>query len=262
MAELQKTITKSDGLFNSTFEEQNAVWEDYTSLKGAGTLYKVNVGDFIQGAITCQTTGMVDPYIWDAEQAKWKVSSNGKSVADAYGCNIVMMGTNRAVYIATDGELGNIPNFTESSALICRINSHVTHDNFTSFRRIAQIANENGGIPLNTGYVYPWNSSGVACALSTIKASINNNNMLVGGFISDAGSKFVTKLDSLGRINMNTYFKAPNTAITDLETRLTLLEQEYSKLKVLVDKHEEILKDLPALIAAVSSNTTKYYVAR
>lgn len=161
-------------------------------------------------------------------------------------------------YFAKDTELSLIPNFNEEARIRYRINDTITPQNIANKKQIVFPPSTRGSCPI-IPYTY---SSGNKIGFITVEASDGRLRVYNTDFGPNDTAMNTSGSDVLLFTKYNSFIELANTDIQDLETRVSILENDVAKLQTTVNEHSKVLKDLPALVSAVSSNVSKLYVAR
>ena len=255
---MQPSIVKMDGIFGDA-DLDHIVWQDYTNQNiAAYQLLQVN-GDGLNGG-TIINRDLSSPKIYDKTTNEWKIKS--PDIYDTLGWNIVFIRDQDGesagfYYLCKDEDILKIPNVTGLSTYRTRINESVTPSNFVLYQKIEKSTGTQV-IPV-APVSRSQGSNGVKIQYLILEKV--NDVLKVGWAYIDTANK----LNGSGRPfpQIAQYLQNPtDQPIRDLETRVSILENEVVDMQAQLAAHDKILKDLPAIVSAVSSNVSKLYVAR
>lgn len=254
-------IIKQDGNFpDLTQDSVFSTWNPDNAVNGQAIQIQ-DEGYFSTPFITMlQTSGTGSINIWASSTSSWSYSNPHASNTsfDYYGYNVIIRNgddTHR-VYFCKDDEMINLPE-TSDTYIRVRLNSHIKYTNFSSYRTIYKGTDSSRLlIPLA---VIATSSVDTYALIGLIKES--NDKVSIGTFLG-AKTNFTYATPNNPMASMARYVVYKDTAFEDLEQRVYELEVKVEELSSIVAKQGEVLRDLPALVSAVSSNVSKNYVAR
>lgn len=197
---------------------------------------------------------------YDNKTGTWKT---GYSISSLSGYNFVIkrLGTGDYydIYLAKDSELLLIPDYTNDMRIRYRMTSDVTVDNLASYKRFNS---SHPFTPIIPCFIKKFQST---TSVGYISAEVGSNSKLSFSTITinlATGYDDVYGADTLRFPTFDSFIELANSEIQDLETRVSILEGEVSSLQEQVAAHSKVLADLPAIVAAVSQDVSKLYVAR
>lgn len=182
---------------------------------------------------------------------------------DLTGYNIVVKRQSNLdrydIYFAYDDQLSLIPNFNEEMRIRYRLTSKINSDNLYGYKRF----DLNGGVkvPIVPLTIAKFQSRIMVNFLAAEIGQNNNISLYTAGV--DLGSTANAYGNEIMRLpTFSSFIELANSEITDLDTRVSILESKVQTLEAKVAEHDQVLKDLPAIVSAVSENVSKLYVAR
>lgn len=264
MAAINFTFTKSDGIFTNQMNPNNINWTDYAfGGNSSKKLNKANLGTELTDII-----GIDSNEIWlkkyDESTLTWTSVDSRLEIDNTYGWNIIL--ADDGIYLARDTQIDKMPNYLTRTLYISRITASITKDNFDNYKTVRTSDSEGASRYIPIGPSRTFGSGDPSTALVSIKKDTD----LAGTHIyitTDLSFKATNPLYTYndGGIPFPKavcYWKEADTTIQDLETRVSILETKVSDLTTRLEQVERNLKDLPAVVAAVSANVSKNYVAR
>lgn len=262
------SITQTDGVFTNDMNVAN-----FNPLSGSYTFQinqvcKVSLTDSgnndnnVTDAPVIALKGSTFHKIYNHSNGQWELFS---TIDDLSSYNIVIKGAentgNYDIYFAKDVELSLIPNFTEQARIRYRITSQLNTGNVNSYKKIKFLATGDTGVtPI---IPYSINQGPSSLRVGFIGATLENNTMKLRDYSMELDTATaIYGAEVLRFPQYSQFIELANSEIADLDTRVSILEADVQHLTAKVNEHDRILKDLPALVAAVSSDVSKLYVAR
>lgn len=258
---MQPLITKVDGIFGES-DLSNIQWEDYASQTlSTYKLLTIN-GDGIGNGYAISRP-MSSEYYYNATADEWYADLNGNvKISNTSGWNVVFMRDPKgesggSVYVCQDEHIMKIPNIAQYATFRVRIESGITPENQNTYKHVSPGTDSISYIPIAPiGYT---NSSTPSFEYVVVGQDRSGTGITIRIISFTTGT---AKSGSIVPKSQQYLMNATDKPIQDLETRVSILEDEVATLKATVAKHDKTLSELPALVAAVSSNVSKLYVAR
>lgn len=262
MANITLTRTKQNGIFTADMTSTN--WVDYNDTRENKQLIQCNLPNCFTGYVCYH-----DPSTWAVDNFMYKYDSStdtwvlGNEFESTSGLMIVQSSDNK-IYYCDANTVHKVPNYETDAFIITLIQSDINYSNVDSYAHIEDLTgSHSNGVPLAPWTSYTSNYGHGGMWQHIIVANKNTDSGKIRLYALNDGSQSNTFGYTTGAsvVSSNT-IKYANRAIEDLTIRVSILESEVTTLKKKVDEHDKILKDLPAIVSAVSSNVSKLYVAR
>lgn len=253
-------IKKKDGIATETLKHTE--WVDATSsdsleykqlLKYAFSFDPLSNYELIRASYDQQSFGSQKFY--DDTTATWV--NLPFQITSTAGINVVSRidGT----YICYDKDLDKIPNGNEFFSIRTRVVSDVTAENFEEYIYSLNTYDSNiKSIMITpiTAFTSPNTSTTDFIAIGINKKA---DGTLVIAYNTPTNT---TQNDSAQLLSVTQYEHLAQTSLLEIEERVTILEGQVNGLINRVSALETKLKDLPTIIATVSADVSKLYVAR
>lgn len=256
------TRTKQNGVFTADMASTN--WIDFNDTRERMQLIQCNLPNFFTG-YTCyyaEDTWAISNFMYqyDSTTDQWVL---GNEVDSTSGLMIVQS-SDQKIYLCDANTIHRVPNYDSNAFIITMIKSDINYSNVDSY---AHIDDKSGshvkGVPLTPFACYIRSSGHGGWWQYIVVANKSSNAGKISIFVMQdvLQSNTFDYISGSSVISSNT-IKYANREIEDLTIRVSVLESDVASLKAKVKEHDRILKDLPAIVAAVSSDVSKLYVAR
>lgn len=256
-------VTKQDGkLVNATNATLN--WTNFQSPQQNDTIYRIDsdieqVNNQIYAATSESRSLTWKALYYDSSTQTWVEKYPYDVTYDnLIGLNIIRI-SGVKTYICTDAEIEHIPNYLTKPSIRYRINESITASNVTAFKHYKEIGSAHVAVAL----VCPFTGYASSLGMQFFTANAADNKVKLGFFdIQIDGSKNFKVESGSKNIAVSMELNDQGFIDADLASRVKQLEYEVALIKEKMQVYDKVIKDIPAITAALQENTTKFYVAR